>query len=238
MNANDPNDREMERLLEEHFASGADNVPPTPDLWVLLEGRLGGADATTSLGRVPRLGVSGRGFPWSVGARGDGSSSGCRGSSGRRGDSGLDMVRGRQQRRHPCGSGTSGYSHPPRDANADDGVSYSALGYGCTGGSYGCTGGGYSCTSCPHTVRNTDANGDDGGPYTVPAWGYGGTANGCAAPVNGYAAPRIASPRRSYPSAGAAIVIRPARSDHVRGLRASASDRCTRGRRFHVQPGH
>ena len=41
MNANDPNDREMERLLEEHFASGADNVPPTPDLWVLLEGRLG-----------------------------------------------------------------------------------------------------------------------------------------------------------------------------------------------------
>ena len=41
MNANDPNDREMERLLEEHFASGADNAPPTPDLWVLLEGRLG-----------------------------------------------------------------------------------------------------------------------------------------------------------------------------------------------------
>ena len=41
MNANDPNDREMERLLEEHFASGADNVPPTPNFWVLLEGRLG-----------------------------------------------------------------------------------------------------------------------------------------------------------------------------------------------------
>ena len=41
MNANDPNDREMERLLEEHFASGADNVPPTPNLWALLEGRLG-----------------------------------------------------------------------------------------------------------------------------------------------------------------------------------------------------
>ncbi len=41
MNANDPNDREMERLLEEHFAFGADNVPPTPNLWALLEGRLG-----------------------------------------------------------------------------------------------------------------------------------------------------------------------------------------------------
>ena len=41
MNANDSNDREMERLLEAHFASDADNVPPTPDLWVFLEGRLG-----------------------------------------------------------------------------------------------------------------------------------------------------------------------------------------------------
>ena len=41
MNANDSNDREMERLLEAHFASGADNVPPTPDLWVFLEDRLG-----------------------------------------------------------------------------------------------------------------------------------------------------------------------------------------------------
>ena len=41
MNSNDSNDREMERLLEAHFASGADNVPPTPDLWVFLEDRLG-----------------------------------------------------------------------------------------------------------------------------------------------------------------------------------------------------
>ena len=41
MNANDSNDREMERLLEEHFTSGTDNVPPTPDLWVFLEDRLG-----------------------------------------------------------------------------------------------------------------------------------------------------------------------------------------------------
>ena len=41
MNANDSNDREMERLLEGHFASDADNVPPTPDLWVFLEDRLG-----------------------------------------------------------------------------------------------------------------------------------------------------------------------------------------------------
>ena len=41
MNANDSNDREMERLLEAHFASDADNVPPTPDLWVFLEDRLG-----------------------------------------------------------------------------------------------------------------------------------------------------------------------------------------------------
>ena len=41
MNANDSNDREMERLLEAHFASGADNVHSTPDLWASLEGRLG-----------------------------------------------------------------------------------------------------------------------------------------------------------------------------------------------------
>ena len=41
MNSNDSNDREMERLLEEHFASSADKVPPTPDLWVFLEDRLG-----------------------------------------------------------------------------------------------------------------------------------------------------------------------------------------------------
>ena len=41
MNSNDSNDREMERLLEGHFASDADNVPPTPDLWVFLEDRLG-----------------------------------------------------------------------------------------------------------------------------------------------------------------------------------------------------
>ena len=41
MNANDSNDRETERLLEAHFASGAANVPPTPDLWVFLEDRLG-----------------------------------------------------------------------------------------------------------------------------------------------------------------------------------------------------
>ena len=41
MNANNSNDQEMERLLEEHFASGADNVPPPPNFWVLLEGRLG-----------------------------------------------------------------------------------------------------------------------------------------------------------------------------------------------------
>ena len=41
MNMNDMNDREMERLLEEHFASGTANVPPTPDLWGVLESRLG-----------------------------------------------------------------------------------------------------------------------------------------------------------------------------------------------------
>ena len=44
MNMNDMNDREMERLLEEHFASGTANVPPTPDLWGLLESRLGAQD--------------------------------------------------------------------------------------------------------------------------------------------------------------------------------------------------
>ena len=44
MNMSDMNDREMERLLEEHFASGTANVPPTPDLWGLLESRLGAQD--------------------------------------------------------------------------------------------------------------------------------------------------------------------------------------------------
>ena len=44
MKTNDSNDRNMERLLEQHFASGADNVPPTPDLWASLEGRLGEQD--------------------------------------------------------------------------------------------------------------------------------------------------------------------------------------------------
>ena len=44
MNDNKSNDRDMERLLEQHFASGADDVPPTPDLWASLEGRLGEQD--------------------------------------------------------------------------------------------------------------------------------------------------------------------------------------------------
>ena len=44
MKTNDSNDRDMERKLEQHFASGADNVPPTPDLWASLEGRLGEQD--------------------------------------------------------------------------------------------------------------------------------------------------------------------------------------------------
>ena len=45
MNRNDDmNEREMERLLEEHFASGAPGVPPTPDLWGRLESRLGAQD--------------------------------------------------------------------------------------------------------------------------------------------------------------------------------------------------
>ena len=44
MSTNDSNEREMERRLEQHFASGADNVPPTPDLWASLEGRLGEQD--------------------------------------------------------------------------------------------------------------------------------------------------------------------------------------------------
>ena len=41
---NDKNDREIERLLEEHFASGPANVPPSPDLWGALESRLGEQD--------------------------------------------------------------------------------------------------------------------------------------------------------------------------------------------------
>ena len=44
MKTNDSNEREMERKLEQHFTSGADNVPPTPDLWSNLEGRLGEQD--------------------------------------------------------------------------------------------------------------------------------------------------------------------------------------------------
>ncbi len=38
------NDREIERLLEEHFASGPANIPPSPDLWGALESRLGEQD--------------------------------------------------------------------------------------------------------------------------------------------------------------------------------------------------
>ena len=44
MNMNNSNEREMERLLEEHFASGATNVPPALDLWGVLESRLGEQD--------------------------------------------------------------------------------------------------------------------------------------------------------------------------------------------------
>ncbi len=44
MKTNDTNDRDMEQRLEQHFASGADKVPPTPDLWASLEGRLGKQD--------------------------------------------------------------------------------------------------------------------------------------------------------------------------------------------------
>ena len=44
MNANDSNDREMERKLEQHFASSAEDTPPTPDLWASLEDRLGEQD--------------------------------------------------------------------------------------------------------------------------------------------------------------------------------------------------
>ena len=44
MSTNDSNEREMERKLEQHFASGADKVPPTPDLWASLEDRLGEQD--------------------------------------------------------------------------------------------------------------------------------------------------------------------------------------------------
>ena len=44
MSMNNPNERDMERLLEEHFASGAANVPPTPNLWGTLESRLGAQD--------------------------------------------------------------------------------------------------------------------------------------------------------------------------------------------------
>ena len=44
MNRNDANEREIERLLEEHFAPGPANVPPTPDLWGALESRLGEQD--------------------------------------------------------------------------------------------------------------------------------------------------------------------------------------------------
>ncbi len=44
MKTNDSNDRDMEQRLGQHFASGADKVPPTPDLWASLEGRLGEQD--------------------------------------------------------------------------------------------------------------------------------------------------------------------------------------------------
>ena len=38
------NDREIERLLEEHFASRAADAPPVPNLWGALESRLGEQD--------------------------------------------------------------------------------------------------------------------------------------------------------------------------------------------------
>ena len=44
MSMHDVNDSEMERLLEEHYASGATGAPPTPDLWGRLESRLGEQD--------------------------------------------------------------------------------------------------------------------------------------------------------------------------------------------------
>ncbi len=44
MNRNDSNEREMERLLEEHFASRAADAPPVPDLWGALESCLGEQD--------------------------------------------------------------------------------------------------------------------------------------------------------------------------------------------------
>ena len=43
-NNDNMNDMEMERLLEQHFASGTPTVPPTPDFWGLLESRLGEQD--------------------------------------------------------------------------------------------------------------------------------------------------------------------------------------------------
>ena len=87
MNANDSNDREMERLLEAHFASDADNVPPTPDLWVFLEDRLGDQAPKPLLAGIPRLGVSGRRIQWGAADCGHGSS-----SCGRHSDSRLGGV--------------------------------------------------------------------------------------------------------------------------------------------------
>ena len=91
MNANDSNDREMERLLEAHFASGADNVPPTPDLWVFLEGRLGDQTPRPLWAGIRDWGISGGRIQW--GATDCGHGGGC----GRRSDSGLSVVCGRWQ---------------------------------------------------------------------------------------------------------------------------------------------
>ena len=62
MNRNDANDAGMERLLEEHFSSGAADVPPTPDLWSQLSPRLGEQDPKPLWAVLRDVGLPADGF--------------------------------------------------------------------------------------------------------------------------------------------------------------------------------
>ena len=89
MNNNDSNDRDMERQLEQHFASGADKVPPTPDLWASLEGRLGEQDPKPVWAGIRDWAFPAGGFQWGAADCGHGS------GGGRHSDSRLGRVCGR-----------------------------------------------------------------------------------------------------------------------------------------------
>ena len=235
MNANDSNDQEMERLLEEHFASGADNVPPPPNFWVLLEGRLGD--------QTPRPLWAGL-RDWAFPVQGFRGASALATTAAAVAVVGVVVVVAIAGSIWFVGGGNGGgipaapeplatpmpYATPTPMTESRTPLSATAAPAAATAA---------PVVPIPYATPTPMAMME--ASYTVPAGGYGCTAPGYgyAALADSYAVPGLAtSPRRGHPSVGAEVLIGPARSDHVRGLRASAFDRCPRGRRFHVQPGH